>query len=48
MGATDEPSGIEQLAAEGITRVALTLWPAPPDEHLRQLDAWSPLAETFM
>jgi len=47
MGGTDDPAGIEQLDGEGITRVALTLWPAPPDEHLRQLDAWAPLAERF-
>jgi probable F420-dependent oxidoreductase len=47
MGATDDPAGLEQLASEGIQRVALTLWPAPPDEHLRQLDAWAPLAAHF-
>ena len=47
MGATDDPAGIENLAAEGVHRVLLTLWPAPPDEHLRQLDAWAPLAARF-
>ena len=47
MGATDDPAGIEQLASEGIQRVALTLWPAPPDAHLRQLDSWAGLAERF-
>jgi len=47
MGATDDPGGLDQLAAEGVHRAALTLWPAPPDEHLRQLDAWAPLAEQF-
>jgi probable F420-dependent oxidoreductase len=47
MGATDDPDALEQLAAEGIHRAALTLWPAPPDEHLRQLDAWAPLAARF-
>jgi probable F420-dependent oxidoreductase len=47
LGATDDPAGIEQLASEGVHRVALTLWPAPADEHLRQLDAWASLAERF-
>jgi probable F420-dependent oxidoreductase len=47
MGATDDPAGLEQLASEGITRALLTLWPAPRDEHLRQLDAWAPLAARF-
>ena len=47
MGATDDPAALDQLAAEGIHRAALTLWPAPPDEHLRQLDAWAPLAARF-
>jgi probable F420-dependent oxidoreductase len=47
MGGTDDPAGLESLAAEGVTRVALTLWPASAEEHLRQLDAWAPLAARF-
>lgn len=47
LGATDDPAGVEQLAAEGVTRCVLTLWPAPADEHLRQLDRWAALAERF-
>ena len=47
MGATDDAAGLEQLASEGITRALLTLWPASRDEHLRQLDAWAPLAARF-
>ena len=47
LGATDDPASIENLAAEGVHRVLLTLWPAPADEHMRQLDAWAPLAERF-
>ena len=47
MGATDDPALLENLEAEGITRAALTLWPAPANEHLRQLDAWAPLAARF-
>lgn len=47
MGATDDLAGLENLASEGITRALLTLWPAPADEHLRQLDAWAALAERF-
>ncbi len=47
MGATDDPAGLESLQSEGITRAALTLWPASADEHLRQLDAWAPLAARF-
>jgi probable F420-dependent oxidoreductase len=47
MGATDDPAGLESLQSEGVTRAALTLWPASADEHLRQLDAWAPLAQRF-
>ena len=47
MGATEDPRGLEQLASEGVQRAALTLWPAPPDVHMRQLDAWAPLAAQF-
>lgn len=47
MGATEEPAGLDQLASEGVTRALLTLWPASRDEHLRQLDAWAPLAARF-
>ena len=47
MGASDDLTKLEGLAGEGITRAALTLWPAPAQEHLRQLDAWAPLAQRF-
>lgn len=47
MGASDDVEKLEGLASEGITRAALTLWPAPEADHLRQLDAWAPLAERF-
>ncbi len=47
MGATDDADGLDTLRSEGITRALLTLWPASRDEHLRQLDAWAPLAARF-
>ena len=47
LGATDDVGAIERLATEGVTRVVLTLWPAPADDHLRQLDGWAPLAARF-
>lgn len=47
LGATQDPGGLEQLASEGVTRAALTLWPAPAEEHLRLLDEWAPLAQRW-
>jgi probable F420-dependent oxidoreductase len=46
-GAKADLAALEGLAAEGVTRAILTLWPAPADEHLRQLDDWAALAARF-
>ncbi len=46
-GATTDPAGLEGLAAEGVTRVVLTLPYEADDVVLPLLDAWAPLAERF-
>ena len=42
-GATTDPAGLENLHAEGVHRVALTIPACSPDDALRHLDAWSAL-----
>ncbi len=42
-GATTDAAGLENLHAEGVHRVALTIPPCSPDDALRQLDRWSAL-----
>ncbi|MGI9029007.1 MAG: LLM class F420-dependent oxidoreductase [Ilumatobacteraceae bacterium] len=46
-GATTDPAGLEQLAAEGVTRAVLTLPYEGIDVVLPLLDAWQPLALSF-
>jgi probable F420-dependent oxidoreductase len=46
-GATTDPDGLANLAAQGVTRVALTLPYEGVDVVLPLLDQWAPLARRF-
>jgi probable F420-dependent oxidoreductase len=44
MGATDDPKGIHELAAEGVQRAMLTVWHEDRDDVLRELDRFAAVA----